>query len=302
MTKAVVFYHANCTDGFGAAYAAWTMLGGDAEYVPLNYGEIKTLDDVKKYAGEDIGRDTRIYILDFSLPKDVFYMLLATCGQVVWLDHHKSAFDMMEAVDINTPYISVGQGHFVLLDNSRSGALIAWDYFNDKQNAPILIQHIDDRDRWQFKIPGTKEVNAALRVEQPWSFEQWDKIVCETDDSVSAYLAMVDKGAALIAAQEQAVEQSVRNAREVTILGRTGLAVNTDHNMSEVGHALANKSGTFGLVWYVGADGSAKCSLRSNDDYDVTEIARNWGGGGHKNAAGMQVSVLNVLSWLKVEG
>ena len=37
----------------------------------------------------------------------------------------------------------------------------------------MLIQHIDDRDRWQFKMEGSKELHAALQSYKPWSFEQW---------------------------------------------------------------------------------------------------------------------------------
>ena len=37
--KPLVIYHAHCTDGFGAAFAAWMKLGDDAEYVPMQYGQ-----------------------------------------------------------------------------------------------------------------------------------------------------------------------------------------------------------------------------------------------------------------------
>jgi nanoRNase/pAp phosphatase (c-di-AMP/oligoRNAs hydrolase) len=43
----------------------------------------------------------------------------------------------------------------------------------------------------------------------------------------------------------------------------------------------------------------AKCSLRSNGDYDVSAIAKAFGGGGHRNAAGFQVPVETLLWWLK---
>jgi hypothetical protein len=33
MTDTLVFYHANCSDGFGAAFAAWLILGTTAKYV-----------------------------------------------------------------------------------------------------------------------------------------------------------------------------------------------------------------------------------------------------------------------------
>lgn len=37
--KPLVLYHANCADGFGAAFAAWLKLGDEAEYVACSYGK-----------------------------------------------------------------------------------------------------------------------------------------------------------------------------------------------------------------------------------------------------------------------
>ena len=33
-----VIYHADCTDGFGAAYSAWKMLGNRSEYHACKHG------------------------------------------------------------------------------------------------------------------------------------------------------------------------------------------------------------------------------------------------------------------------
>jgi nanoRNase/pAp phosphatase (c-di-AMP/oligoRNAs hydrolase) len=43
----------------------------------------------------------------------------------------------------------------------------------------------------------------------------------------------------------------------------------------------------------------AQCSLRSNGDYDVSAIAKVFGGGGHKNAAGFEVPLSTLIGWLK---
>jgi nanoRNase/pAp phosphatase (c-di-AMP/oligoRNAs hydrolase) len=40
------------------------------------------------------------------------------------------------------------------------------------------------------------------------------------------------------------------------------------------------------------------CSLRSNGSFDVSVIAKKYDGGGHKNAAGFQVKMLELLSWM----
>ena len=64
----------------------------------------------------------------------------------------------------------------------------------------------------------------------------------------------------------------------------------TPNFSSEAGNTLAKKSETFGMTWVLSSDGSINVSIRSIGDYDVSAIARNYGGGGHLNAAGFKVS------------
>ena len=59
---------------------------------------------------------------------------------------------------------------------------------------------------------------------------------------------------------------------------------------SEAGNILAKESGTFGMTWMINSKGMANVSLRSIGDYDVSAIAKTFGGGGHRNAAGFEVA------------
>ncbi|HMZ56978.1 MAG TPA: DHHA1 domain-containing protein, partial [Nitrospira sp.] len=123
------------------------------------------------------------------------------------------------------------------------------------------------------------------------------------------YGSLCTEGAAILRAQDQTVQQIVGHARKSYIehphggdndwVFVTGLAVNSPVHQSEVGHELANQSGTFGLAWYLAEDNTVRCSFRSNGDYDVSAIARVFGGGGHRNAAGCEVSIETLLDWLK---
>lgn len=79
-----------------------------------------------------------------------------------------------------------------------------------------------------------------------------------------------------------------------------GLACNAPAFLApDLGQELANKSGTFGLVWSMAGDGQILCSLSSNGNYDVSVIAKALGGGGHRNAAGFSTDISTLLSWLK---
>lgn len=327
--KPLVIYHASCADGFGAAFAAWTVLGNEAEYEAHQYGA-----DVSPNMMAEHVRDREVYILDFSFPKLVMDHIFKAAKRVVWLDHHASVFKEwgipLDVVGDNEYFSIEDKPHWVELNNYKSGAMLAWEYFHPGTEVPMFIQHIDDYDRWQFKIEGTKAFNKALWSYTPWSFEQWKEMFWNEahheDFSIEA-TGLIEEGNAILRAHEQNVQSVVKGgARPCSIVpaiinssdsykapwvwwhdeecgdtcGANGIAANCPpHLASDVGHELANQSGTFGLLWSIDKDNICKCSLRSNGDYDVSAIARNFGGGGHKNAAGFSVDIQTLLEWIK---
>ena len=162
--KPLVIYHGGgCTDGFGAAFAAWLKLGDNAEYLPMDYGTVETPEDFDTKVSLAAKGNT-IYILDFSFPRSVMEALFAHAEKVVWLDHHKSAFEMWcGKYEQGMEFYEVVNGkHYIGLDDKRSGAMLAWHNFHPDTEVPKLIQHIDDRDRWVFALPGSKELHAAI--------------------------------------------------------------------------------------------------------------------------------------------
>ena len=98
--RPLVIYHANCADGFAAAFAAWLKIGDEAEYVPCQYGQITGDEEgweklMAKFAdGGNLNRD--VYILDFSFPRTIMDHLMECADKVVWLDHHASSRVMAE--------------------------------------------------------------------------------------------------------------------------------------------------------------------------------------------------------------
>jgi len=307
--KPLVIYHAHCADGFGAAFAAWLKFGDEAEYVPFKYNEGINQDKV-------LGR--KVYILDFSFPKDLMECIFEDAKKVVWLDHHKTAFEMWCKTERDLYMSGAGQKDLIILDNSASGAMLAWQHFHPEKEIPLLIKHIDDYDRWQFKFKGTKEFNKALWSYAPWSFEQWDAAFIRPDyrrniDVVSTYdlETYIAEGAAILRAHDANVQAVVKGAGKSCNIVKYnkvgdccfsvyGLAANCPpHLSSDVGHQLANLSGTYGLLWSINKEGKCVCSLRSNGDYDVSAIAKVFGGGGHKNAAGFEVDIKTLLGWIE---
>jgi len=301
--KTLVLYHDQCTDGFGAAYAAWALFGSQAKYVPVQYGKINSYEDFESRFGPVNELD--IHILDFSFPKPLMDALVGQAGKITWLDHHKTAFESWlgkfesgMTFESQVPEEGEPLVHIVLDDN-RSGALIAWNHYHVDRPVPWLISHIDDRDRWVFALGGSREIYAAMSVIQPWSFEQWHNIV------VHGYRnAMITNGQAILTAFDIQIKKAVSSAKPATIRHPSGaqcsvMCVNSPVHQSEIGYELCKKYGSAALIWYYdGNTGRANCSLRSVGDFDVSAVAKAFGGGGHKNASGFNIDMSTLLSWL----
>jgi len=264
-----VLYHASCYDGFGAAYAAWKSLGSSAQYLPVNY----------QSGPPDTPNAQHIYIVDFSYPRDVIEKLAERCFVTV-LDHHKTAAEELKGLP--SPWEGDHRINAVF-DMDRSGAMITWHFFHPTDDPPKLLEYIQDRDLWQFRLKGSAEIHAWLRS-HPFDFVLWDLLETSLEYSEDPF----KEGAAIKRSVDQTVAMMCGKARVVRILNYKAAIVNATCHWSEVGHHLLEKFPGVDFVASYGdvAEGKVIWSLRSKGDFDVSAVAKEFGGGGHKNAAG----------------
>lgn len=277
--KTYVLYHANCPDGFCAAWVARGALPSETEFIPVNYSE-----PPPEVAFD---RDAELFILDFSYSRDIMFQLAALRHQrMVVLDHHKTAREALDGLEIELASNNCGDALSVTFDMDKSGARLAWEHFRGATPAPWLVDYTEDRDLWRFKLPHSEAVSAFLRS-HPFDFGLWDGFA-ETKPGSMLWVDYINQGLAILRYQKQVVRQAVENAREVELGGHTVLAVNTTVCFSEVAGELA-KGRPFGAAFFIRPDGKKQWSLRSTPEgVDVAEVARRHGGGGHRNAAGFE--------------
>lgn len=262
----VVIFHASCYDGYGAAWAAWKQLGQAARYVPALYGD----------APPEVGSDDQVFVLDFSYPRDVLLALLARCASLRVLDHHKTAQADLEGLA------------FATFDLDKSGAMLAWEHWHPTAAPPALIQYIQDRDLWRFKLDGSKAVTAWLRS-YPMTFVGWNALATQLERERIEVLA---EGEALLRFQSQQVELMAGQARWMFLISgdidTMVPVVNASAFFSDVADRLLalHPQALFAAYYYDRADGRRQWGLRSRPGFDVSAIARQYGGGGHPTAAG----------------
>lgn len=262
----ICIYHGNCADGFGAAWAV-RQAHPELTFVPGHYG--------KPFPAVD--KNTDVLLVDFSYKRGVLKTMAEYARSVLVIDHHKSAMLDLEGINAECPNVTT------VFDMERSGAMMAWNYFHPGARPPALIQHIQDRDLWQFKLPHTREIQAAL-FSYPYDFRVWNELMQRPVDMLIA------EGISLERKHFKDLEELLPlTTRLLQIDGYIVPAVNLPYTFaSDAGNALS-KEQPFAAVYFDGPEGRT-FSLRSQPEgLDVSVIAAKFGGGGHKNAAGFKV-------------
>lgn len=265
----ICIYHGNCADGFGAAWAVRHALGEQVRFVPGKYGE----------APPDVTGET-VYIVDFSYPLDVLKAMSTQAERIVLLDHHKSAAAALSEAALACPNV------VVIFDMERSGARIAWDYFFSGVEPPMLLQHIEDRDLWRFELDGTREVQAGL-FSYPYDFDVWTRLMFSDD----ALEALYRDGVAIERKHHKDVAELVKAFQSRRVIGGHDVpVVNLPYTMtSDAGHLMAKGEPFAACYW--DTPSHREYSLRSDiNGIDVSEVAKGYGGGGHRHAAGFRVT------------
>jgi oligoribonuclease NrnB/cAMP/cGMP phosphodiesterase (DHH superfamily) len=285
----IIIFHQNCPDGWCAAFIA-KMKYPESALMGLNHGlpesELESLFSFVE------GKD--VLMVDYSLrTRELNDRLNSVAKSFRILDHHKTAQAALEGASYAT------------FDMKRSGAGLAWDYLFGKdapmyggevflQSRPWWVNYTEDQDLWNWALPDSQEINAWLMV-QPRNIEVWNYIT--TLDTLTA------KALGLGVRQyiEYYTRSVVAEAQEGVLMFegrnyRTAVLNIPYAGVSEAGNALVKAGYEIGLAWFERGDGITQFSLRSNKGaegggVDVSVIAKYYGGGGHRNAAGFQLSL-----------
>jgi oligoribonuclease NrnB/cAMP/cGMP phosphodiesterase (DHH superfamily) len=265
--KPICIYHGNCADGMSAAaVVAWKLGADNVDFHPGFYGEDPP--DVK-------GRT--VYVVDFSYPREQTVEMAKQAEKIIILDHHKTAEKNLVDLPDNV------EAEF---DMNRSGAMMAWDYFYPGEKPPRVLEHVQDRDLWRFKLENTREIQAAL-FSYPYDIELWCGLVL-TDEHIDQ---LIQDGVAINRKHLKDVHELIDvGTHEIELAGYTVPALNVPYmHSSEAGSKLAIDK-PFAACYFVN-ENEVYVSLRSTDEgVDVSEVAESYGGGGHKKAAAFRMS------------
>ncbi len=297
--KILVVYHANCADGFTAAWLMYKYSAclPAAEFVFHAALYHETCPPQLLETSEDKDQYIHVYMVDFSYPRPALDAMMARFPETNFtlIDHHKTA---MEAL-LDKP------GLICRCSSEYCGAMGVFKFISRPElkeslppgyalagilagHAPWFLAYINDRDLWKHELPHTKEVNAYIGS-LDYTFENWDALEQLGVEQV------ILKGEALLQYRQKTVAGLCKGRQLVDLFGYSQVpTVNTSGAFaSDTGDALSKLHPEAPMTMtYHFAYGKLLCSLRSpqGTGADVSEVAKVFGGGGHKHASGCNIA------------
>lgn len=273
-----VLYHADCKDGFTAAWAAWKKFGSAADYIPIKLGNPPP-QEIKNRI---------VFMLDFMYYPPYLEKFISDNKKTIAIDHHISAKDFIGKVPEH------------VFDINHSGAALAFKYFHSNKKMPRMVGLVEEGDLWKFKSKNVKEILAYMGLFD-FDLKIWDKLISDGENEDN-YRKFAEKGAAIISYEDKIIENIIKeNAYQVIFDGHKIYAVNAPRFLrSQIGMILSKKYPPFSLIWQRDKR-RIEVSLRSNGDLNVSEIALKFGGGGHHNAAGFSIPAHSKFPWKEVK-
>lgn len=284
--KRVVISHANCNDGNGVVEVVKLhneeivdyMVVTDIEIMFLDYNSFDFEELLKNLTGK------LVYVGDFSFNLEQLNKLKEVVEDIVIVDHHQGVYDK-----------DVSDDPHVMVDTSKSGARLAWEFFFTKdEEAPYIIKLIEDRDLWNFFYGNnTKALTLMIKKEKHECINQYMSL----DNEVS-YVKLIDNLEPYLKEVEQADASYIKiakQARPYNINGITFHGMNLTSSVSEILNHVSKIFNTPSFAYWEDENGMFQLSFRNKDEsVRVDKIAQIFGGDGHSMASGSKINFLDL--------
>ena len=290
------FYHA---DADGRCSGFWVHLSAGIPENPqldgLNFIEINYGQPFPIY---DIGKNEQVYIVDYSIEPDEMLQLLEITKDVTWIDHHKTAIEKYkdfphEVRGIRVDGVAACMLTFCYLHHMTSrgfGEIKPFD-ISMTDDAPMFTKLIADWDVWEFKYH--EETTYFHTAFETYNFSPssrcWNMFFTKNGSEIETG-GLIDEGRIMTRFRDEwAKKYCKEKGFETSIEGHKTFAMNLGMCNSEYFKSVINE---YEIVMPFSYDGSAWMVSMYSTTVDVSEIAKKYGGGGHKVASGFRCANL----------
>ena len=292
----ICFYHNADFDG-KCSGAIVRLHETDVECYGINYGDTFPFD---------LCKGKHVVMVDFSLqPFGLMWQLDKLCFEqgtkFIWIDHHKSAIEEAQQNNFNPP------GRRVI---GKAACELCWEEFGETAE-PLAVHLLGRYDVWDHSDPRTLPFQYGMRLSSMYPTDpRWYDVLSDVSGSSYLIQEILREGDTIqryqrVQNKEYAYQRSFLIKIPYNDGHINGLACNKGLTNSQLFDSVYDPARHDVMVTFcrlpVNWDESGKArwtvSLHSTkDSIDCSKIAKQYGGGGHKGAAGFQCK--HLPSWL----
>lgn len=303
MDRSLIIYHRDDLDGVCSAALLRifisTVVEGDykIDLRGMSYGNPEpTVDECKGY--------NRVFMADFSF-KDTtgFFKELLNEGCICyWFDHHKTSIGRE-----NVPEEVLG-----VREVGKAACRLIHEYFWGNKHENLIVEYLSAYDVWgkktyywdevmQFQYGMRTRVGLSVKEMENYLRWYWWDEGCERQ--MKFLETVCNEGRVILKANAQRNESELKIFSFVAdVFGYRALMMNTTEFNSTTFEPLYDPEKHDIMVPFcVRPDGTVRVSFYTTKDIDCSEIAKQFGGGGHAKAAGATWKFDHLLWFVRVK-
>lgn len=273
------FYHSADLDGHCSG-AIVKRNYPECEMLGINYGQ--------DFPFASLAQDKKetVFMVDFCLQPFIDMIKLNSMCTLTWVDHH--ARGSIDEAQANGFIASGGQ----LIEIGKAGCELAWEYFYSKESIPLAVHLLGRYDVWDHNDDRTLPFQYGMRQfndTRPDNHELWTNVF-KGGEFINKVL---NDGKLLLHYELTQNEKFCRAyAFETEINGLKAICANRGFTNSKLFAYIYTTDKYDLMITFVRLKLPAQkwtVSLYSTkENVDCGVIAKQFGGGGHKGAAGFQ--------------
>jgi len=292
LKNSVLITHKGCSDGSGCA-VVFLLAGGKKEnihYVPAGNG----VRDFYKKNQDVFETHDRVIIADVACDTetaDLFEKLYH--GDITIIDHHKTALDLKDR-------------DWCHINMEKCGTFLLYDYLfengepDDHWGAVWnFAEMINDRDMWIRKDPKSDQLSLFANF-----FGQEKFVDMMTYRIRKCYPLMTDADLNVVKVLESKRDKYIEKHSEKPFFKeldgvKCAYVFCSDHQSQLLQRVMERHDCDVAIGIKLNSFGGV-ASIRSTEKVDATEIAKQFGGGGHARAAGHPIDRKTIEELLEV--
>ena len=287
----VICYHHNDLDGRSSAALVRYFVKKDYNHImdPIDFIECDHASPIDT----KIAKDKIVFIVDYSFGDNELSYLEEICKNVrdvIWIDHHKTAIEMSEK------YSWMKELHGIR-DTSMSACPLVFRYFTGKKNLtemPKWVQYVSDYDTWTKALESSTDFKLGmdLRDQSPCALI-WDNLIGGEgfENKILMLGQVIHDGSKISIYNSKRYDRMVSSMYEKDVYFDNGnikyhaIILNSMDHTSEV---FKDKVNDFDIcvVWHKKSSNYLFSIYSVKENVDCAKICQEFGGGGHKGAAG----------------